>query len=323
ALAPTDPVVVVEDVASLMRVRARAKGLQLDVAFATSVPRSIPTEALRLRQILVNLVGNAVKFTECGLVRIVVGFVPEAGRMTFAVVDQGIGMSREQVGRLFAEFAQVDEDVARRSLGTGLGLALSRKLAVMLGGDIDVQSEPGRGSTFTLWLPAVAGASELWRPEAGPRAPRAAVPTPATGRLRGRRILLAEDGPDNQRLVQWILGREGADVVVVGDGRQALDALAAAANPFDLVLMDMQMPELDGYRATELLRERGAALPVVALTANAMTDDRERCLRVGCSDPQQADRPPAADRHLRSLGERGEHAVTGVPPAAASLTAPA
>ena len=284
-LAPTDPVVVVEDVASLMRVRARAKGLQLEVEFATSVPRSVPTEALRLRQILVNLVGNAVKFTECGLVRIVVAFEAEAGRMTFAVVDQGIGMRPEQVGRLFAEFRQVDEDVARRSLGTGLGLVLSRKLALMLGGDIEVQSEPGRGSTFTLWLPVVAGSSELWRPETGPRTARPSVPTAAAGRLRGRRILLAEDGPDNQRLVAWILGREGADVVVVGDGRQALEAVGAAnGSAFDLVLMDMQMPEVDGYRATELLRERGAALPIVALTANAMTDERERCLRVGCSD---------------------------------------
>ncbi|MFO1030316.1 MAG: ATP-binding protein [Planctomycetota bacterium] len=284
-LAPTDPVVVVEDTASLMRVRARAKGLQLEVEFATRVPRSITTEALRLRQILVNLVGNAVKFTERGSVRIVVGFASATSRMTFAVVDQGIGMSREQVGRLFAEFAQVDEDVARRSLGTGLGLALSRKLARMLGGDLEVQSEPGRGSTFTLCLPAVVDAGELWRPELEPRTPRPALPTTAAGRLRGRRILLAEDGPDNQRLVAWILGREGADVVVVGDGRQALEALgAASSNPFDLVLMDMQMPEIDGYRATELLRERGVALPIVALTANTMTDDRERCLRVGCSD---------------------------------------
>jgi signal transduction histidine kinase len=286
AVAPTDPVVVVEDVASLMRVRAHAKGLQLEVEFATPVPRSLATEALRLRQILVNLVGNAVKFTECGLVRVVVGHDVVAGRMTFAVVDQGVGMRPDQVGRLFADFGQVDEDNERRSVGTGLGLCLSRRLAVMLGGDIEVRSELRRGSTFTLWLPAVAPAEQLWQPEAGPRAPRpGVVASPASGRLRGRRILLAEDGPDNQRLVSWLLAREGADVVVVGDGKQALDAFAAAGSrPFDLVLMDMHMPEIDGYRATELLRERGAALPIVALTANAMTDDRQRCLRSGCSD---------------------------------------
>jgi len=284
--APTDPVVVVEDVASLMRVRAGAKGLQLEVVFATPVPRTLSTEALRLRQILVNLVGNAVKFTECGVVRVVVANDAAAGRMTFAVVDQGVGMRRDQVARLFADFGQVDEDAERRSVGTGLGLVLSRRLAVLLGGDLEVQSEVGRGSTFTLWLPAVVAAEQLWQPDAGPRAPqKGVVASPASGRLRGRRILLAEDGPDNQRLVSWLLEREGADVVVVADGKQALDAFAATVDrPFDLVLMDMHMPEVDGYRATELLRERGASLPIVALTANAMSDDRQRCLRSGCSD---------------------------------------
>lgn len=284
--APTDPVVVVEDVASLMRVRARAKGLQLEVVFATPVPRTLSTEALRLRQILVNLVGNAVKFTECGVVRVVVAHDAAAGRMTFAVVDQGVGMRRDQVARLFADFGQVDEDAERRSVGTGLGLVLSRRLAVLLGGDLEVQSEVGRGSTFTLWLPAVVAAEQLWQPDAGPRAPqKGVVASPASGRLRGRRILLAEDGPDNQRLVSWLLEREGADVVVVADGKQALDAFTATVDrPFDLVLMDMHMPEVDGYRATELLRERGASLPIVALTANAMSDDRQRCLRSGCSD---------------------------------------
>ena len=285
ALAPTDPVVVVEDVASLMRVRAHGKGLTLEVWFATSVPRTVTTEALRLRQILVNLVGNAVKFTECGIVRVVVGHDAVAGRMTFAVVDQGIGMRPEQVARLFADFGQVDEDAERRSVGTGLGLVLSRRLAMLLGGDLEVHSEPGRGSTFTLWLPAMAAAGELWQPEAVPRPSRpGVVASPASGRLRGRHILLAEDGPDNQRLVSWLLQREGADVVVVADGKQALAAVATAARSFDLVLMDMHMPEIDGYRATELLRERGVGLPIVALTANAMTDDRQRCLRSGCTD---------------------------------------
>lgn len=285
ALAPTDPVVVVEDVASLMRVRAHGKGLRLEVVFATPVPRTVTTEALRLRQILVNLVGNAVKFTECGVVRVVVGHDAVAGRMTFAVVDQGVGMRPEQVARLFTDFGQVDEDAERRSVGTGLGLVLSRRLAVLLGGDLEVRSEPGRGSTFTLWLPAMAAAGDLWQPEAGPRPSRpGVVASPASGRLRGRHILLAEDGPDNQRLVSWLLQREGADVVVVGDGKQALAAVAAAARAFDLVLMDMHMPEIDGYRATELLRERGVGLPIVALTANAMSDDRQRCLRSGCTD---------------------------------------
>lgn len=282
-LAPTDPVVVVEDVASLMRVRAHAKGLQLEVVFATPVPRTLSTEALRLRQILVNLVGNAVKFTECGVVRVVVGHDASAGRMTFAVVDQGVGMRGDQVARLFADFGQVDEDAERRSVGTGLGLVLSRRLAVLLGGDLEVHSEAGRGSTFTLWLPAAVAVESLWQPDAGPRSPRpGVVASLVSGRLRGRHILLAEDGPDNQRLVSWLLEREGAAVVVVGDGKQALAAVAARA--FDLVLMDMHMPEIDGYRATELLRERGVDLPIVALTANAMTDDRQRCMRSGCTD---------------------------------------
>ena len=270
-----------------MRVRAADQGLELQVEYGDGLPCTIPSEALRLRQILVNLIGNAIKFTERGRIRVLVRNAPAAPRIEFVVADDGIGMTPAQVERLFADFSQVDEDLARRGAGTGLGLALSQRLAVLLGGGIEVHSEPGRGSQFVLSLPAPASAT---RPE--PLAP-AALPTtqPALGmatpaarddRLRGRRILLAEDGRDNQRLVTWLLERAGAEVVVVGDGRQAV--AAALSSPFDLVLMDMQMPELDGYGATMELRAQASAVPIVALTANAMTDDRRRCLEAGCDD---------------------------------------
>jgi signal transduction histidine kinase/ActR/RegA family two-component response regulator len=290
---PTEPVVVVEETASLMRIRAHDKGLALRVEYATAVPRVVVTEGLRLRQILVNLVGNAIKFTDRGEVRMVVRCDAAMGRLCVAVVDQGVGMNEAQVARLFHDFAQVDDDVARRGVGTGLGLALSQRLAALLGGGIEVRSEPGCGSTFTLWLPIPdLATAALWRPEPaipGERAATAAAELALAGPagddrscLRGRRILLAEDGRDNQRLVAWLLERAGAAVTVVGDGRQAVDAMATGT--FDLVLMDMQMPVLDGYRATQRLREQGATLPIVALTANAMSDDRARCQQAGCND---------------------------------------
>ncbi|MBI5434437.1 MAG: response regulator [Planctomycetes bacterium] len=314
-----DPRRVVDDLGCLMEVRARAKGIAFERIVETALPRSIPCDPLRLRQILINLVGNAIKFTDKGGVTLRVRVDKNAAdaSLAFAVEDTGIGMNAEQLARVFRPFAQADETMARRFGGTGLGLTISTHLAECIGGKLVAASEPGRGSVFTLTLPlgpvaqleftsneialdAVAGplptspssrtsaASPLAAASSSDAAPAPASVARDTERpLAGARILLAEDGRDNQRLIALHLRRAGAEVTVVDDGRRAVDAVLGEEPDrakFDLVLMDMQMPELDGYDATRRLREAGCALPVIALTAHTMAGDRERCLRSGCDD---------------------------------------
>ncbi len=277
------------EVVDLMGMRAHGKGLTLDVVCRGELPATIATDPTRLRQILLNLIGNAIKFTEHGGVRLEVFLAAHdgtQGMLGFRVVDTGIGMTEDQVAALFRPFTQADTSTTRRFGGTGLGLTISRRFAQMLGGDIDLHSVPGVGSTFTVTVATgdltrvpIEAAAYLGRSARGGARPTARDEAPT---LSGR-ILLAEDGPDNQRLIAHVLRRAGADVTVVADGRQAVDRVLAESAGFDLVLMDMQMPELDGYAATQELRERGCQVPVVALTAHAMTGDRERCLLAGCN----------------------------------------
>jgi signal transduction histidine kinase/DNA-binding response OmpR family regulator len=291
---PCSPARIVSEVASLMRVRAIEKHLDLQVGFDTLIPSTIRSDPTRLRQILLNLVGNAIKFTSAGRVRVGVRCDnPESAtpKISFAVSDSGIGLSPEQIGRLFEPFAQADSSTTRKYGGTGLGLVISRRLSKMLGGDLQVDSEPGRGSTFILTVrtgplgsvdlladlsEAAAGSPTSAPPQAGPLAD-----------CKGLRVLLAEDGIDNQKLLTMHLRRAGAEVTLADNGRAAVHEVLAAQllqKPFDVVLMDMQMPELDGYGATAKLRSKGFKGPVIALTAHAMSGDRERCLAAGCSD---------------------------------------
>ncbi|HEV3338977.1 MAG TPA: response regulator [Pirellulales bacterium] len=293
---PCSPREVVREVAQLMRPRCESKGLWLDVAIDESVPPQVPSDALRLRQILLNLVGNAVKFTERGGVRVGVRIEP-CETMTwclhFDVVDSGIGIPAERLKALFQPFSQLDSSMTRRFGGTGLGLAISRRLAQLLGGDIAVQSVPGQGSTFSLILatsrcpsPAVAGrepAGELATDDRDENT-AGALARPANRTLSGK-FLLAEDGLDNQRLLSLILRNAGAELTIVDNGRSAVEeALKPAEVPYDLVLMDMHMPQLDGYEATAQLRRLGYRRPIVAVTAHAMTGDRQRCLEAGCDE---------------------------------------
>jgi CheY-like chemotaxis protein len=283
---------IVAEVVETMRVRADAKGLSLDAVYQPDAPFCITTDPTRLRQILVNLVGNAIKFTEIGGVRVVVGPSSDAGQpLQIQVQDSGIGMEPDQLGALFQPFCQVDGSLSRRFGGTGLGLAISKRLAAMLGGDIVVESGLGKGSTFTLTVgEGTPLASENPLPTLRTGSPIDPADHPsyvdASRRLHGR-ILLAEDGPDNQRLIAFLLRRSGADVTVAENGRVAVEQVLAAQStdaPFDAVLMDMQMPVLDGYEATAELRIMGYTGPIVALTAHAMTGDRQRCLEAGCND---------------------------------------
>ena len=300
------PIQVLSDAVRLMKVRADAKGLELACATDGPVPETIQTDPTRLNQILINLIGNAVKFTETGGVRAVIRLVdaPEADvddgasgpggpLVQFDIIDDGIGMTPEQMEGVFLPFTQGDNSTSRRFGGTGLGLTISRRLARILGGDITVESESGKGSTFRLTIAtgplddartsnvhSTSEASETEEPS--PAAPAA----PACESLDCR-VLLAEDGPDNQRLLSFVLERAGAEVTVAENGRAAVAAMDAsrdASRPFDLILMDIQMPELDGYEATRILRRKGYRVPIIALTAHAMARDREKCMQAGCDD---------------------------------------
>ena len=286
------PAGVIAEVLSLMRVPADAKKLSLDCEYQGAVPETIQSDPTRLRQILLNLVGNAIKFTKVGGVRLTVRLVTgEAPMIQFDVQDTGIGMSVEEMDTLFCPFTQADTSHTRRFGGTGLGLVISRRLAELLGGTVRVvDSRPGVGTTLRLRVATgpldgvrtIKDLSSQMLSTADQRTGRSVLP----GALNCR-ILLAEDAPDNQRLVSHILGKAGAEVTIVENGKLAVDrALSAEAegSPFDVILMDMQMPVMDGYEAAGLLRQKGYRGAIVALTAHAMLGDREKCLRAGCDD---------------------------------------
>ena len=290
---------LVAEVISALRVRADSKQIDLTLAYEGPIPDSIESDPTRLRQILMNLISNAIKFTERGQVCVRMKMIDARGelcRATIAgeslrlqcdVVDSGIGMSAEQLARLFAPFMQADESMTRRFGGTGLGLSISRRLARLLGGDILVSSQIGIGSTFSVQIEAGLPVDVAWhdRPSSIGKPSYPMVRTTDV-RLTGH-VLLAEDGPDNQLLIGSFLRKQGADVTIVDNGRKAVDTAMAslrAGNPFRIVLMDMQMPVLDGYAAARELRSRGWTRPILALTANVMQGDRQKCLEAGCND---------------------------------------
>ncbi len=281
----SDLTVMLSEIISLMRPRAVEKGLGFDVVFDGNIPRMIRTDPMRLRQILVNLLGNAMKFTHTGKITL---RVCDEGSGTAGIVlrvdvsDTGIGMSSEQLGRLFRPFTQADESITRKFGGTGLGLTISARLAKLLGGDITVTTALGVGSTFTLKIDGgpssgvevIANLTESMLP----RSVGGEVMTNLN--IRGR-VLVVDDGHDNQRLLRMLLTDAGADVTSAENGKIALDM--ADLQSYDLILMDMQMPVMDGYAATTELRRWGLTVPIIALTANAMLEDRERCMKCGCS----------------------------------------
>lgn len=263
---------VLDDTASLMRLRCQGKGLSLRVEIAPETPEVILADPTRLRQILLNLLGNAIKFTDQGTITL--RCVPVSSRqVAIEVQDTGIGISEQDRARLFRPFTQADMTVTRRFGGTGLGLAISRRLARLMEGDLSVRSAVGTGSTFTLTLP-------LDRPtETQPSDPARAATDPSV--LVGRRVLIVDDAPDNQLLVRHLLTRRGMTCELAGDGSVAVRL--ASEQPFDAILMDMQMPVVDGYTATRRLRNAGVTAPIIALTANAQPEDRQRSLDAGCN----------------------------------------
>ncbi|MCX6028511.1 MAG: GAF domain-containing protein [Chloroflexi bacterium] len=276
---------VVAGVVELFALKARAKGVTLTATIAPETPQQLRGDPVRLRQVLVNLVGNAEKFTEAGAVNVTVDIASHADEaviLRFTIRDTGIGLTETARRQLFQPFTQADGSMTRRYGGTGLGLAISKRLVEMMGGEIGVESAPGRGSTF--WFTAQF--------EAAPTEDSAALtPTPAAAlapTLLAGRILLAEDNPDNRRLAILQLAKLGCTVHAVGDGREAVAAVLATPDAYDLVLMDCQMPEMDGFEAARAIRRAEATgdrhLPIIAMTANAMQGDREVCLAAGMDD---------------------------------------
>jgi len=270
------------EIASLFANRAEEMGLKFDCNIAADVPEQVRGDPNRLRQILTNLVDNALKFTHAGFVHITIAMSPDHACdstcwITFTIEDSGIGISAETQGRLFRSFSQADGSTTRKYGGTGLGLAICRQLAELMGGHISVDSAAGQGSRFRVTLPLIRAESVVAAHNG--RAPAQSVNT----RFLGKRILVAEDNVVNQKVIQHLLRHLGARVDIAANGREA--ATLAQTGVYDLTLMDCQMPVMDGYQATALIRETNPnAAPIIAMTANAMQGTREQCLAAGMSD---------------------------------------
>lgn len=276
---------IIGDVVSVLRVRALEKGLSLDYEWQSRMPETILTDPARLRQLLINLVSNAIKFTKTGGVRISAKVVPDepGPHLVISVSDTGIGIPADKYESIFDPFVQADSSVTRRFGGTGLGLTICRRIAQALGGGISVASEVGKGSTFTVTVStgSLAGIELLEAPASDAmRTTRQQVQAPLPS-LAGVQVLLVEDGESNRKLLSLILREANAEVAVAENGRVGADL--ALTTHFDVILMDMQMPVMDGYAATTLLRQEGISVPILALTAHAMIGDEEKCRVAGCS----------------------------------------
>ena len=275
------PLALFGEVHELMDVRAREKRLPLILRFDHVLPASIQTDPTRLRQIVVNLVSNAIKFTERGRVEIVVKFLREEELLQIDVIDTGIGIAPEHQQCLFEPFTQADTTNTRKYGGTGLGLTITKRLVEMLGGNISFESEPDNGSTFRVRIPVgeeqiasecTKGGTDVERLPAEP--------------LRNRRVLVVDDMKNMCELLSWYIREAGGSPTAVTYGRAAIHAVesAAASHPFDAIILDVQMPGMDGYEVLRMLRAKGVQIPVIALTAGAMAGDRERCLQAGFND---------------------------------------
>ncbi|MES2963351.1 MAG: response regulator, partial [Bdellovibrionota bacterium] len=287
----TSPSEIAEDVVSLLRVKAKEKDLAFDFHCEDDVPKQIVSDSIRIRQVLLNIVANAIKFTQYGSVKVrCYGCKNDEGRRSvcFEVADTGIGIPFTQKDKIFEMFVQADGSMTRRFGGTGLGLALSKRLALALGGDIRItETEPGKGSTFLI---TVEDQPEKKNSTHGPERTKKDAVEVKPNALEGLSVLVVDDSPDNRQLIWHYLSKQGAFVETAENG--LIGYRQAIAGNYDIVLMDIQMPEMDGYTATHKLRAAGFRKPILALTAHAMTDVRQKCLNVGCTGhlPKPIDR---------------------------------
>ena len=305
------PLNIIQDVVSFMQPQALDRGLELFVELKSPIPETIETDPTRLRQILMNLIGNSIKFTEHGGVKVLVHFTnepmeprvepdqsdaaPAPNRIQVQVMDTGIGIDDVQRQKLFHPFTQADASTTRRFGGTGLGLTISRRLSRMLGGDIFSSSQAGLGSIFTVEIGIGNANLDRMITVLTPQTP---VHLESKSKIQSEdpqqiihnaktSVLVAEDGEDNQRLMVHHLTRAGMKITVANNGHEAVDLAIAAQKQGrapDVILMDMQMPVMDGYEATEKLRSLGWKGAIIAITAHAMNGDRDRCMKSGCDE---------------------------------------
>ncbi|MBC7434931.1 MAG: response regulator, partial [Bdellovibrionales bacterium] len=284
------PHAIVRQAAMELEVKAREKGITLTVQARSPMPETVETDPSRLRQIVLNLLSNAVKFTERGGVRVVLAIQnpaagQEGGRPLYVVEvhDSGIGIAPDRIESMFEPFTQADPSITRRFGGTGLGLTISRRFARAMGGDIVATSQAGVGSTLTLTFTAASqpGARMLSPAEVMAEQAETAGLSRAKWKIPSSRVLVVDDGAENRELLSLVLAEQGLWVEDAENGQIAVDKVAASG--YDLILMDMQMPVLDGFRATAVLRSRGVTTPIIALTANAMVGFEEEVIKAGCT----------------------------------------
>jgi len=297
------PHVLVRDVVNVLAVKAREKGISLELDADGPIPERVVSDPTRLRQIMTNLISNAVKFTDEGAVRVTMRLTgaAESPRLEIDVADNGIGIPEEKLDSIFEPFVQADTSVTRRYGGTGLGLAISRRFARLMGGDIVARSEAGRGSVFTVTLdPGPLEGVPMLEPA---QALAASVAPAENADMRwvfpAARVLVVDDGEENRELLRLMLGEVGLAIEEAQNGQVGVDKARAGA--FDVILMDMQMPVMDGYAATRALREAGLETPIIALTANAMKGFEEECLAAGCTG--YLTKPVDIDRLTETLAE--------------------
>jgi len=315
-----NPFDLLSDILASLQSRAIDKGLKLSLSISDRIPQSITTDTTRFRQVITNLVGNAIKFTSEGCVNLVVDVDVEEERLTVHVNDTGVGIAQSAQADVFEPFHQADESVNRRFGGTGLGLSISRNLAIALGGNVTLQSEPGLGSTFSASIAtgSLSGVRMLSMSAAMSAVSASSADTLTSVDLSGVRILIADDIDANREFFSRTLQSAGALCQVVEDGQEAVDACQAA--DFDIVLMDMRMPVLDGYSAVSMLRDSGAEIPIVALTANGMTEDEERCRSVGCTG--YLTKPISMNALLQGVAEQLGRSTTQMAPKPLMATKP-
>jgi len=276
---------IISEVFSVLRVEAQTKGLSLTCNWSGAVPKTIVTDPVRLRQLLMNVAGNAIKFTGEGSIR-VDAKLDQSGQeplLLIKVVDTGIGIPPDKLENIFDPFVQSDSSVTRRFGGTGLGLTISRRIVTALGGDITVDSELGVGTTFTFTAAtgSLSGIEMLAAPPTDALTGKSVVPSADKWTMPSAKVLLVEDGAINRKLIVAVLSKAGIDMTTAEDGQLGVER--ALQEDFDLILMDMQMPIMDGYAATSRLRQEGLTIPIIALTAHAMKGDEAKCKAAGCT----------------------------------------
>ncbi len=273
---------LLSEVSSMMKIKADKHGNRFEVIKETELPSEIFTDRSRLQQILINLVNNAIKFTHEGLIQVRYG--KTGSFIYFDIVDSGIGIPEESKKDLFQTFSQIDSSSTRKYEGTGLGLVLSKRIAQSLDGDVVLlSSSAGKGSVFRVTIPAATLDSNIAKSDRpAQKSVRQSGLQSDKNQLTGKKVLIVDDSGDNRLLIDLYLKKKGVLSEFADNGASAVEK--AMANQYDLVLMDMQMPIMDGYTATKTLRDKGFLKPIIALTAHAMSEDRNRCLAAGCND---------------------------------------